>query len=274
MAQEQALLEAGTRLQALTLLHDYLTHEVQVLELRRKISSKVETEMSKQQRDYMLRQQMQAIQQELGEQSPEKAEVDELRRQVMEADLPAEVRKEAERELTRLERLPSAAPDYQVTRSYLELLLELPWKKTTVDVIDLVHTRRILDEDHFGLEEVKERILESLAVLKLNPGAKAPILCLVGPPGVGKTSLGQSISRRWGGSSSASAWAECTTRRSCAAIGGPTSAPCPAGCCKPCGGPASTTRCYTFAERGVPEYASGRGGREEESCPSNVRRES
>jgi ATP-dependent Lon protease len=198
VAKEQALLEASTRHEALTLLHDYLTHEVQVLELRRKISSKVETEMSKQQRDYMLRQQMQAIQQELGEQSPEKAEVAELRTRLAEADLPAEVRKEAERELGRLERLPPAAPDHQVIRSYLELILELPWKKHTLDVIDLGHARRVLDEDHFGLEEVKERILEDLAVLKLNPNAKAPILCLVGPPGVGKTSLGQSIARALG----------------------------------------------------------------------------
>jgi ATP-dependent Lon protease len=198
VAREQALLEATSRHQALTLLHGYLTHEVQVLQLRKKISSSVETEMSKQQREYMLRQQMQAIQQELGETSPEKAEVDELRRRLAEADLPPDARKEAERELTRLERLPPAAPDHQVIRSYLELLLELPWKKATVDVIDLAHTRAVLDEDHFGLEEVKERILEDLAVLKLNPDAKAPILCLVGPPGVGKTSLGQSIARALG----------------------------------------------------------------------------
>jgi ATP-dependent Lon protease len=198
VAREQALLEAPTRLEALKLLHGYMTHEVQVLELRRTISSKVETEMSKQQRDYMLRQQMQAIQQELGEKSPEKAEVDELRRRLEEADLPDEVRKEADRELGRLERLPPAAPDHQVIRSYLELLLELPWKKHTVDVIDLGHARRVLDEDHFDLDEVKERILEDLAVLKLNPDAKAPILCLVGPPGVGKTSLGQSIARALG----------------------------------------------------------------------------
>jgi ATP-dependent Lon protease len=146
----------------------------------------------------MLRQQMSAIQQELGEKTPEKAEVDELRRRLAEADLPDEARKEAERELNRLERLPPAAPDHQVIRSYLELVLELPWKKATTDVIDLKKTKEILDEDHYGLEEIKERILEDLAVLKLNPGAKAPILCLVGPPGVGKTSLGQSIARAMG----------------------------------------------------------------------------
>src|SRR5262249_339750 len=157
----------------------YLGHEVQVLELRKQIAGQVEEEMSKQQREYMLRQQMQAIREELGEQSPEKAEVDELRRRVAEADLPPGARKDAGRELGRLERIPPAAPDHQVIRSYLELLLELPWNKSTVDVIDLKNARQVLDEDHFDLEEVKERILEDLAVLKLNPKAKAPILCLV-----------------------------------------------------------------------------------------------
>jgi ATP-dependent Lon protease len=197
-AKEQAILEAPTRVEALRLIHGYLTHEVQVLELRKKISSSVESEMTKQQREHMLRQQMQAIQNELGEKTPEKAEVDELRQRLAEADLPGDVRKEAERELTRLERLPAAAPDFQVTRTYLELVLELPWKKATEDVIDLKKAREVLDEDHYDLSEVKERILEDLAVLKLNPKAKAPILCFVGPPGVGKTSLGQSIARALG----------------------------------------------------------------------------
>jgi ATP-dependent Lon protease len=196
--KEQALLEAPTRAEALRLMHSYLTHEVQVLELRQKINTQAESQMTKQQREFVLRQQLQAIQEELGEKSPEKAEVDELRRRLAEADLPDEVRKEAEREMNRLERLPAAAPDFQVTRTYLELVLELPWKKKTEDNIDLAHTRQVLDEDHFNLKEVKERILEDLAVLKLNPQAKAPILCLVGPPGVGKTSLGQSIARALG----------------------------------------------------------------------------
>lgn len=198
VAKEQALLEAPTRLEALRLLHGYLTHEVQVLELRQQINSSAQTEMSKQQRDFFLRQQMRAIQDELGEKNPEKAEVEELRRRLDEAQLPEAVRKEAERELTRLERMPAAAPDFQVTRTYLDLLLELPWTKTTEDTIDLTKAREMLDADHFGLKEVKERILEDLAVLKLNPKAKAPILCLVGPPGVGKTSLGQSIARALG----------------------------------------------------------------------------
>jgi ATP-dependent Lon protease len=198
VAKEQALLEAATRGEALRLMHGYLSHEVQVLELRQKINTQAESQMTKQQREFVLRQQLQAIQEELGEKSPEKSEVDELRRRLAEADLPDEVRKEAEREMNRLERLPAAAPDFQVTRTYLELVLELPWKKSTEDVIDLVRTRQVLDEDHFDLHEIKERILEALAVLKLNPKAKAPILCLVGPPGVGKTSLGQSIARALG----------------------------------------------------------------------------
>jgi ATP-dependent Lon protease len=196
--KEQALLEAPTRLDALRLLFAALSHEVQVLELRHKIAKDANTEMSQQQREYMLRQQMQAIQKELGEDNPEKSEVAELRNRFNEAKLPDEVRKEAERELKRLERLPSAAPDFQVTRTYLELLLELPWEKQAEGPIDLGVARQVLDEDHYGLEDIKERILEHLAVLKLNPRSAAPILCLVGPPGVGKTSLGKSIARSLG----------------------------------------------------------------------------
>jgi ATP-dependent Lon protease len=197
-AKEQSLLEAATRHEALTLLHGYMLHEVQVLELRQKIASQAQTEMSREQREYLLRQQMRAIQDELGEKSPEKAEVEGLRQRLTEADLPDEVRKDAERDLTRLERIPAAAPDHQVIRSHLELILELPWRKGTTDDLDLTKTRTILDEDHYDLADVKQRILEHLAVLKLNPKAKAPILCFVGPPGVGKTSLGQSIARSLG----------------------------------------------------------------------------
>lgn len=196
--KEQALLEAPTRLDALRLLYAALVHEVQVLELRHKIASDASTEMNQQQREYLLRQQMEAIQKELGEENPEKAEAAELRQRFSEANLPEDVRKEAERELRKLERLPSAAPDFQVTRTYLEFLLELPWKKATEQTIDLAYTRQVLDEDHYGLEDIKDRILEHLAVLKLNPQAAAPILCLVGPPGVGKTSLGQSVARALG----------------------------------------------------------------------------
>ncbi|RMG40093.1 MAG: endopeptidase La [Planctomycetota bacterium] len=196
--KEQALLEAPTRTKALELLHEYLTHEVQVLQLRQQIQSKARSEISKEQRQYLLRQQLEAIKEELGESSPEQAELEELRKQLEEADLPELVRKEAERELKRLERLPPHAPDYQVTRTYLELIAELPWNKQTEDQLDLAQARQILDEDHYDLQEVKDRILEHLAVMKLNPNAEAPILCFVGPPGVGKTSLGKSIARALG----------------------------------------------------------------------------
>jgi ATP-dependent Lon protease len=198
LEKEQALLEAPTQAEALRLMHTYLTHEIQVLELRQKIASQAQTEMSKDQRDYLLRQQLRAIQQELGEQNPEQADVEMLRERLAETELPDEVRKEAERELKRLEKLPPAAPDYHVIRTYLEFVLELPWQKRTDDVLDIARVREVLDEDHYNLKEVKERILEHLGVLKLNPGAKAPILCFVGPPGVGKTSLGQSIARAMG----------------------------------------------------------------------------
>jgi ATP-dependent Lon protease len=197
-AKEQELLEADTRVSALRLIHSYLSHELQVLELRQKIASTARDEMSKEQREYLLRQQLRAIQQELGEKDADKAEVELLRERFAEADLPEEAKKEFERELARLERLPAGAPDFHVTRTYLEFVLDLPWNKTTEDNLDIAHARKVLDEDHFGLKEIKERILEHLSVLKRNPDAKAPILCLVGAPGVGKTSLGQSVARSLG----------------------------------------------------------------------------
>jgi ATP-dependent Lon protease len=191
----QALLESPTRAEALRLVHRYLTHEVQVLELRNKITTEARSEMNKEQRDYLLRQQMRAIQQELGEKGGEQAEAEQLRERLEKADLPEDILKEATRELNRLEKLNPGAPDYHVIRTYLDYVLELPWRKSTEDSLDIARARKVLDEDHYGLKDVKERILEHLGVLKLNPNAKAPILCFVGPPGVGKTSLGQSIAR-------------------------------------------------------------------------------
>jgi ATP-dependent Lon protease len=198
LVKEQSLLEVPTRADALRLMHGYLTYEVQVLELRQKIAGQAQSEMSREQREYFLRQQLRAIQQELGEQNSEQTEMALLREQLEKSDLPEEVRKEAERELQRLERLPAASPEHHVVRSYLELVLELPWRKSSESVFDIARARQVLDEDHYDLKEVKERILEHLGVLKLNPEAKAPILCFVGPPGVGKTSLGQSIARALG----------------------------------------------------------------------------
>jgi len=198
VAKEQTLLEAETRVDALRLMHTYLSHELQVLELRQKISSTARDEMGKEQREYLLRQQLRAIQQELGEKDGEKAEIDLLRERFEKANLPEEAKKEVKRELGKLERLPSAAPDYHVTRTWIEFVLDLPWTNATEDNLEIAHARGVLDDDHFGLPEVKERILEHLSVLKRNPKAKAPILCFVGPPGVGKTSLGQSIARALG----------------------------------------------------------------------------
>jgi ATP-dependent Lon protease len=196
--KEQAVLEAASVVDALRLIHSYVMHEIQVLELSNKIAKQAQSEMSKEQREYLLRQQMKAIQQELGEKDPSESEAELLQERLDKADLPEEIRKEAERELGRLKKLQAMAPEYHVIRTYLELILELPWKKSANDVIEVSKARQVLDEDHYNLKEIKERILEHLAVLKLNPDAKAPILCFAGPPGVGKTSLGQSIARALG----------------------------------------------------------------------------
>jgi ATP-dependent Lon protease len=197
--QEQKMLEADTADELLRLAYTYLARELEIIQLRSKIATEAQSEMDKSQRDYILRQQMKAIQKELGDdEGGEQAEAAMLRERLAKADLPDEVRTEAERELKRLEKLPAAAPDYHVIRTYLEYVLELPWRKSSEDKLDLDEARRILDEDHYGLEDVKERILEFLAVIKLRPDTKSPILCFVGPPGVGKTSLGRSIARALG----------------------------------------------------------------------------
>ncbi|HEY0319750.1 MAG TPA: endopeptidase La [Pyrinomonadaceae bacterium] len=197
--QEQKMLEADTADELLQLAYSYLSHEIEIMQLRSRIQTEAQEEMNKAQRDYILRQQMKAIQKELGDdEGGEQAEAEMMRERLAEADLPDDVRKEAERELKRMEKLPQAAPDYHVIRTYLEYILELPWRKSSEDKLDLVEARRILDEDHYGLEDIKERILEFLAVIKLRPDAKSPILCFVGPPGVGKTSLGRSIARALG----------------------------------------------------------------------------
>ncbi|MGH8773009.1 MAG: LON peptidase substrate-binding domain-containing protein, partial [Burkholderiales bacterium] len=197
--QEQKMLEAETADELLRLAHLDLARELEIIQLRSKISSEAQSEMDKAQRDYVLRQQMKAIQKELGEdESGEAAEAQQLRERLAAADLPDEVRTEAERELKRLEKLPPAAPDYHVIRTYLDYILELPWRKSSEDKLDLNEARKVLDEDHYGLEDVKERILEFLAVIKLRPDTKSPILLFVGPPGVGKTSLGRSIARALG----------------------------------------------------------------------------
>ena len=196
---EQKMLESNTTDELLTLTHAALAREVEIMQIRSKIANEAQGEMDKAQRDYVLRQQLKAIQKELGDdETGEKAEAAQLRERLETADLPDEIRKEAERELRRMEQLPQAAPDYHVIRTYLEYILELPWRKASEEKLDLNEARKILDEDHYGLEDIKERILESLAVVKLRPDSKSPIILFVGPPGVGKTSLGRSIARAMG----------------------------------------------------------------------------
>ncbi len=196
---EQKMLESSTVDGLLTLTHAALAREVEIMQIRSKIANEAQHEMDKSQRDYVLRQQMKAIQKELGdEEGGEAAEAEQIRERLEKADLPDDVRKESMRELKRMEALPQSAPDYHVIRTYLEYILELPWRMASEEKLDLNEARKVLDEDHYGLEDIKERILESLAVVKLRPDSKSPIILFVGPPGVGKTSLGRSIARALG----------------------------------------------------------------------------
>jgi ATP-dependent Lon protease len=196
--EKQELLETVDVTKRLRRLSEILTRELEVVQLGSKIQSQVESEIDKGQREYFLRQQMKAIQDELGEGDEQQAELNELRERIEEAKLPEEAQKAAERELSRLEKLPPVAAEYGVIRTYLEWLVDLPWSKETEDNLDIGHAKEVLDEDHYDLEEVKDRILEYLAVRKLNPDSPGPILCFVGPPGVGKTSLGRSIAKALG----------------------------------------------------------------------------
>ncbi|HEX2497075.1 MAG TPA: endopeptidase La [Gaiellaceae bacterium] len=193
--EKQQLLEQANVEARLRELSRILNRELEVFELGTKIQSQVQSEMEKGQREFFLRQQMKAIQEELGEGDPEQAEIRELRERIDSADLPEETRKAVDRELARLDRLPTAAAEYGVIRTYIDWILSLPWSQTTEDNLDLPHAREVLDEDHFDLEKVKDRIIEYLAVAKLRGDVSGSILCFVGPPGVGKTSLGQSIAR-------------------------------------------------------------------------------
>jgi ATP-dependent Lon protease len=193
--EKQALLEevdVGKRLRRLS---EILARELEVVAIGSRIQSQVQSELDKGQREYFLRQQLKAIQEELGEADEIQAEITELREELSAIELPEEVRKQADRELARLERLQPAMAEFGVVRSYLEWIAALPWDKSTADNLDLAHARQVLDEDHYDIEQVKDRILEFLAVRKLKPDARGSILCFVGPPGVGKTSLGRSIAR-------------------------------------------------------------------------------
>jgi len=197
----QELLETASVRKRLESLIRELLKELEVLELRSKIHEQVQEQVSQNQREYLLREQMKAIQKELGEQDDSAAEIDELRKKVEEAGMSAEAKKECDRELKRLAKMTPASAEYMVSRTYLEWMTSLPWAKssgTSAEQIDIKKAQDILNEDHYDLEKVKERILDYLAVKKLQPGMKGPILCFVGPPGVGKTSLGKSIARAMG----------------------------------------------------------------------------
>ncbi|HET7554661.1 MAG TPA: endopeptidase La, partial [Gaiellaceae bacterium] len=196
--EKQALLEQRDVTARLRDVLRILTRELEVVELGTRIQSQVQSELEKGQREYFLRQQLKAIQEELGEGDAEQAELNELRERVAEKHLPEEAQKAVDRELSRLEKLPAASAEYGVIRTYVDWILSLPWTETSDDNLDLARAREILDEDHYDLEKVKDRILEYLAVSKLKNDLAGPILCFVGPPGVGKTSLGQSIARTVG----------------------------------------------------------------------------
>jgi ATP-dependent Lon protease len=195
----QELIETPSVRKRLDMLIRELSKELEVLELRSKIQEQVQEQVSQNQREYLLREQMKAIQKELGESDDSMQEIDELRKKVEDAGMPAEAKKECERELKRLAKMTPASAEYMVSRTYLEWMTSLPWSKSSGSAeIDIPKAHQILDEDHYDLEKVKERILDYLAVKKLQPGMKGPILCFVGPPGVGKTSLGKSIARALG----------------------------------------------------------------------------
>ncbi len=194
-SEKQRILEMVDVQERLNQVHHMLNREVQVLELGNKIQSQVKEDMDKTQREYYLREQMKAIKKELGELDEHTAEIKELKERIAKAKMPPEALKAAEKELDRLSKIPPASAEYTVARTYLDWLVEIPWSKNTKDNLEISNARKILEEDHYNLEKVKKRILEYLAVRKLKDDMKGPILCFVGPPGVGKTSLGKSIAR-------------------------------------------------------------------------------
>ncbi|MEA3436362.1 MAG: endopeptidase La, partial [Thermodesulfobacteriota bacterium] len=189
------IVDAKKRLKKVTRLAN---HQLEILELGSKIQSQVKGDMDKRQREYYLRQQLKAIKEELGEKDEAKVETEDYKSKIEEKDLPEEAKKEAERELSRLSRMHPSSAEYTVASTYLDWITSLPWHNSTKDNLDIKKARKILDEDHFGLEKPKKRIIEYLAVRKLKPDSKGPILCFVGPPGTGKTSLGRSIARALG----------------------------------------------------------------------------
>ncbi len=196
--QRQELLETLDVVERLKLVSTFLARQVEILELKGRIQSEVKSELDKTQREYILREQLKAIQRELGEDDPQQAEVNELREKVEEANMPEEVKERALKEVDRMSRIPTASPEVGVIRTYVDWLASLPWDKSSEDNLDIKQAAVVLDEDHYGLEKIKERILEYLSVRSLADTIRSPILALVGPPGVGKTSLGKSVARAMG----------------------------------------------------------------------------
>ncbi|MEJ2722742.1 MAG: LON peptidase substrate-binding domain-containing protein, partial [bacterium] len=198
LARKQKLLEEADVLARLKLLSTYLSDELEVLRLGQKLQSDVKKEMDREQREYYLRQQLRAIKRELGEEDDRTMEIDEIRNNIAQAKLSEQARAVAEKELDRLQKMSPGAAEYTVSKTYIDWIIELPWETSTVDNLDIAEAEKVLDEDHYDLEDVKERILEFLSVKKLKESMKGSIICFVGPPGVGKTSLGQSIARAMG----------------------------------------------------------------------------
>ena len=196
--ERQRILERLDVESRLTHLLQVLSRELELLKLGNKIQSEVKNKIEDSQREYFLREQMKAIQKELGDKDERTAEIDELKEKIEKAEMSEEARESAEKELDRLSKMPPQAAEYTVSRTYLDWLVNLPWNKATTDELDVIKAKDILEEDHYGLEDVKDRILEFLAVRKLKDTSKGPILCFAGPPGVGKTSLGKSIARAMG----------------------------------------------------------------------------
>src|SRR5688500_6382983 len=196
--QRQELLETIDVIERLKLVSNFLANQVEILELKGRIQSEVKSEMDKTQREYILREQLKAIQRELGEDDPQQAEINELRDKVEAAGMPEEIKLRAIKEIDRMSRIPSASPEVGVIRTYVDWLIGLPWDTSTEDQLDIKEAARVLDEDHYGLEKIKERILEYLAVRNLADEIRSPILAFIGPPGVGKTSLGKSIAKAMG----------------------------------------------------------------------------
>ncbi len=198
ISESQKILEETDPVNRLRLVSELLSKELEVSTVQAKIQNDAKEEMSKSQREYFLREQLHALQKELGDTDERSQEIDELERKIKKTKMPKTVRKEAKKQLSRMDMMHPDSSEATIIRTYIDWILDVPWKKSTKDKLDLVLAKEVLDEDHYGLDKVKERILEYLAVRKLNPSTKGPILCFVGPPGVGKTSLGQSIARAMG----------------------------------------------------------------------------